>query len=322
MSQLSPTLLPVCIEKAYAFLLRAVLQTAPPWARLRIARGLYYFDHPLVRGFEATVPYCRRLRFKLHTKEVIGWRIFFCGEYERATNAVVRAICRPGDVVIEAGANNGSETLLVALLVGERGRVHAFEPVPHVHNQLAENVRLNRLENVVSLEQIALGEQEKDVSFYLTPRSVPNQGMSSQFAFPGSSETLKVRQRTLDGWAADRGLQRLDFLKMDIQGGELGLLEGGCTTIARHLPVIVTEAAAIEQGQAGRSLTELWVHLADAGYEIWFFGPSGLTRVRMALLSSETVTEGMWLALPRENRNRLAQIRAQLGLTEPKCKCG
>lgn len=301
-------------EKLFAFGLRAVLWPCPRGACLRIARRLYNFDHPAVRGFETTVLYLKYLRFKLNTKDAIGWMVFYSGSYEPKTNAAIRAACRPGDVVIDAGANNGTETLLTALLVGTQGRVYAFEPVPHVLRQLTENVQLNKLGNVVSLEGIALGTEDGEISFHLMPYSAPNQGMSSQFAFSASRETIRVRQRTLDGWAADRRLDRLDFLKMDIQGGELGLLEGGRATIARHLPVIFAEAEAGEQEQAGRSLAALWRHLVDAGYDVWSYGHR--RHSPRPFRAPEDLKEGNWIAMPQKKRGLLAPIRAQLGLAE------
>jgi len=299
----------VGVERAYAFALRTLLKVVPRRARLRIARNVYNFDYSSVRGFHAVLPYCDGLRFKLNTKEVIGWRIFFSGEYEPCTNAAIRAVCRPGDMVIDAGANNGSETLLAALLVGAKGRVYAFEPVPHVNGQLADNVRLNRLENIVSLETVALGPDERAVSFFLMPDSVPNQGMSSQFRYSGCSETLQVRQRSLDNWAAECKLERLDLLKMDIQGGELGLLEGGRATISHHLPAIIAEAGVAEQEQAGRSLRELWAHLNDVKYDVWCFGTRGLTATRIR--GDGSLPEGLWLGVARQKRELIDRLRAE-----------
>lgn len=298
------------IEKCFAWTLRGLLQPFPAGLRLRIARRLYYFDSYHVHGFEATVVYFDTMRFHLNTKEAIGWRIFFSGEYERTTNLTLEAICEPGDIVIDAGANNGSETLLAALFVGPEGKVIAFEPVPHVHQRLLINVTSNTLNGRVVLEHVALGPDDCETVFYLTPKSAPNQGMSSQFLFPGASGALRVRMQRLDQWAAENALTRLDVIKMDIQGGELGLLEGGRVCIEKYRPIIFTEASIGESEQAGRSLSELWRHLAALDYEIWCCSQDSSTF--SPLPTATNLVEGCWLALPRAHSKRIASIKAKL----------
>jgi FkbM family methyltransferase len=186
------------VETSWAFLLRALLRPWPSRVQLNVARRLYGLDSVRVRGFDAVVPYLGRSRFALNTKDLIGWRIFFTGQYERETNHVLRCFCQPGDIVVEAGANNGSETVLLANLVGPTGEVYAFEPVPHVRAQLEANIRLNALEAIVQVESLALAESAGEADFFVMPVAASNQGMSSRFFFPGSQGKVPVVQVRLD----------------------------------------------------------------------------------------------------------------------------
>jgi len=295
-------------ERLMAYALRALLK---PWASMvqtRVANLVYCFDSPRVRGFEATVPYFGNLRFALNTKDAIGWRIFFTGQYERETNYVLRCFCQPGNTIVEAGANNGSETILAAIHVRPTGRVYAFEPVPRVRAQLDFNVQLNRLQATVQIEALALAEKAGDTTFFLMPKEAPNQGMSSRFAFMEALERLPVTQAKLDDWMQQKQVAGLHFIKMDIQGGELGLLEGGKETMNRCRPIVYTEAMNGEQRSAGRSLEELREYFLSRGYNLWVFKANRLKPT--PIIPGGVLIEGNWLAVPTEKLRQLPAAAA------------
>ncbi|MEY2411393.1 MAG: hypothetical protein QOF48_4063 [Verrucomicrobiota bacterium] len=277
-------------ELIRASLMRAVAQRLPSRLRHRAARFLYDYESGSVRGVNVVVDYAGdlNLKFLLNTKDIIGWNIFVHGSYERETNRLLREHVKPDDVVIEVGANNGSETVLLGRLVGAAGQVHAFEPIPHVRQQLAVNVMLNELDQQVRLCALALGEKKGDVIFHLMPRSAPNQGNSSKIAFQEASEKLVVPQTTLDLWAAGANLQRLDLLKMDIQGSELDLLRGGVETLRRFRPIIFTEADTL----GDHSLSDLWHMFNSLDYRVFNVRPGGLDPLSTAL----GLPRGNWIA--------------------------
>ena len=249
------------------------------------------------------VSYLGNLKFSLNTKDEIGWRVFFAGEYERETNHVLRCFCRTGDSILEAGANNGSETVLLASLVGPSGRVYAFEPIPHVRAQLETNVTLNAFQSIVTIEARALAESAGEVDFFVMPTAAPNQGMSSRYFFSESRGKVPVIQIKLDDWMRERGLTVLHFIKMDIQGGELGLLAGAKCTIKRLRPAVYLEATISEQRAAGHSMEELLDFFLARTYRVWAFRANRFDAI--PLVSGASLVEGNWLAVPEE---RLAHL--------------
>ncbi len=76
----------------------------------------------------------------------------------------MRRYLRPGDAVLDVGANIGVYTLLAAAKVGSSGSIHAFEPGPEAHRRLIENLQLNRLKNV-TVHACALGDSTGQVDF-------------------------------------------------------------------------------------------------------------------------------------------------------------
>lgn len=156
---------------------------------------------------------------------------------------VFLSLVRPGDVVVDAGANTGYYTLLFSHLAGARGRVHAFEPVPPTFELLADHVTRGRRTDNVVLNRCALAEEAGEVSLFVPGRDLGQASMARHTA--GSWE--QEREVTghsgtavrLDGYAA--GLSALDFLKCDVEGAELPALRGGRETLRRFTPLLAIE---------------------------------------------------------------------------------
>lgn len=169
--------------------------------------------------------------------------------YEPVTTRCFSQLLRPGDVFVDIGANHGYFTLLAASLVGDRGRVVAFEPNPPVFEQLRTHVHLNGFEPRVSLEPYALGDAPtRDARLYLS-RDVVNTGLSSLTPDPevlaagglSADATLTVSVDTFDRWFQRSGLDRVDLVKIDVEGAEALVMAGMRTALRtgrlRHLVV-------------------------------------------------------------------------------------
>jgi FkbM family methyltransferase len=286
-------------EFARAHLVREIVAFLPAPLKRRVARTFYNYNSSNLRGTEIVVDYIKdlNLRFAVNTKEFIGWNIFFTGAYEGSTNKVLRQFVKKGDVVVEAGANNGSETVLLGRLVGEQGKVFAFEPVPSVLKPLRKNIELNQLGSVVAVHELALGAEEREVMMHLMPGEAYNQGMSSTNPFPEAKERIVVRQTTLDQWARETNLQRLDLLKMDIQGGEFDLLCGGAETIQRFKPHIFCEADTL----GSHTLQELHDKLEGFGYSVsWIHGKTA----KLIPMDRNNFRTGNWWAIHQDRATR------------------
>lgn len=167
------------------------------------------------------------------------------------------ALVRPGDVCLDVGASFGTYTVALARLVGLRGRVHAIEPRPRSLRVLALVQRLLTPGNV-EVHPVALSDQVgREV--IVTPRRrwllpVPGRtflkgclepgpdgyypGWSEEFG--GAAERVVVTQ-TLDGLAAENRIDRLDFVKIDVEGAELRVLVGAEASLGRHRPIVLCE---------------------------------------------------------------------------------
>ncbi len=154
-------------------------------------------------------------------------------------------LVRPGDVVFDVGANLGYYTVLFSYLAGPRGEVHAFEPVPATFERLRESLaREQRFPNV-RVRRTAVGDREGSAVLF-QPGSDHGQASLARHAEGSWSAGPAVTEHespliTLDGYARENGVRRIDFLKCDVEGAELAVLRGAAGLLERHHPVLHLE---------------------------------------------------------------------------------
>lgn len=286
--------MPVTFYKELNKLSRAkkIVALLPQRMRLRVAKMLYDYESGDINGIDLVAPLQNEgLVCFINTKDLIGWKIFFLGEYEKGTNKTLAKYIKKGDVVIEAGANLGSETILLSKLVGE-GKVYGFEPNPYTFERLSINVTINDLKNV-KVYDIAIGEKNGDISFNIYPKGFCNPGMSSKYMETPLTTKITVQQKTLDTFVQEQGITKLDFLKMDIQGAEMDLLNGASATISKYKPTIFLEALALFNDTKA-----LYVKFRAYGYNVYIIEENGLKPIA----NTAAVQDGNWLAIHEPNK--------------------
>lgn len=149
------------------------------------------------------------------------------GVWEPVETALFRSEIHPGDVVVDVGANVGYFTLIAAQLVGDTGKVWAFEPDPDAFELLRRNVELNGYKNVTLVPK-ALGSEPGKLKLF---RHATNRGDHRIYDPGDGREAVEVEVTTLDHYFADAS--RLDLIKMDIQGAECAAVAGAAKTLER-----------------------------------------------------------------------------------------
>src|SRR5438552_3753704 len=124
--------------------------------------------------------------------------VYYLGEYEPTISGIFRKIINPGDICLDIGANIGWYSTLFQKLVGKEGEVHAFEPVPPIFEHLKRNIRLNELPGNVRLNNLALGDVEKNVDLHIFPELPNGHASISNFDRSDDIEVFASRMTTLD----------------------------------------------------------------------------------------------------------------------------
>lgn len=173
----------------------------------------------------------------------IGRTIGYYGEYFEAEIELLSKVVVPGDVVLDVGANIGTHTLPFARLVGDGGLVVAVEPTRLVYQMLCGNVALNGLENIDCVHA-ALGSEtgvRRVLDFSL--REELDYGAVSIEHIPGNVE-LKIF--SLDDFFR---YSKLKLIKLDVEGMELAVLQGGAQLLARMRPILYLDNDRLQRSR-------------------------------------------------------------------------
>ena len=176
-----------------------------------------------------------------------------------------QAYLKPGDTVIDVGANIGETVLASSIAVGTNGRVFAFEPHPKVFGFLQDNLRLNEIRNV-QLFNLGLGDTRRTVLFSDDRRDDMNR-------VTGDESGLTITLEALDPILVD--CPRIQLLKVDVEGYEMFVLQGGRETMLRSACVYfeVSESHFEQFGYTTAMLLEL---IFRSGFQIFRIEHPGL----------------------------------------------
>jgi len=211
------------------------------------------------------------LRWQLDLREGIDFSIYLLGGFERKTAAALRRLVQPGSVVFDIGANVGAHTLGMARSVGPAGCVVAVEPSDEAFAKLTRNVQINPdFEGRVRLRQVLLAASAEAPAPPALYASWPLHPTGPVHPKHGGRlvTTTGASVDTLDRLMTREGLGRLDLIKLDVDGFEARVLEGGFETLGRCQPVIVMELAPYVHAEAGGSFADLVSLLREAGYGV------------------------------------------------------
>lgn len=175
--------------------------------------------------------------FVLHFPEDRGWEFLFFGHtYETGTVEVLKKIICRDDVVFDIGANIGWYTVNIVRSAPD-GVCHAFEPMPLTMQRLRSNCALNTVLDHVIFNQCALGAEEGEVTLYsFDTLGHGHNSLSTQGRSDYTSWTVPVT--TLDAYVREKNVGRVDLVKMDVEGAEMGVLEGASRLFELESPPI------------------------------------------------------------------------------------
>jgi FkbM family methyltransferase len=182
--------------------------------------------------------------------------------YEPCTSLLALGALRPGDIALDIGAHVGYFSMLFRLAVGATGSVYAFEPMPDTYRRLLRNVMANRFTNVLPLP-LAVADRSGSATFHVDAR---NEGESSLLG-SGGSEACQVQVTNLDDLFSDGMAARPRLMKMDAEGVELNILNGGERWFDQYAPDMVIceiNRDALERG--GASERDIRLFFESRGY--------------------------------------------------------
>ena len=221
------------------------------------------------------------------------------GEFETSEMRFVERFLKDGMTVLDIGAHHGLYTLLASRLVGQKGKVIAFEPSPRERLRLERHLRLNRCGNV-RVEGVALDQSPGESDLFLVEGSEDYCNSLRPPAVLAKTTKVSVKVITLDEYLSREPVLKVDFIKLDVEGAELGVLKG-----AKHLlntvprPVFLVEVYDIRTLPWGYRAHEIVKLLESFGY-FWFsLGSEGRLR---PIEPGTSVFDANLVAVPKEKQ--------------------
>jgi FkbM family methyltransferase len=211
------------------------------------------------------------MRWHLDLQEGIDFSIYLLGAFEPRTVRLYERFVKPGDVVLDIGANIGAHTLPLARLVGDKGRVIAFEPTDYAMQKLLANIALNpSLAQRIEAHQVMLVAGSGDAletglysSWPLVARgNVHKKHQGRLMATTGATSS------TLDQWVKTCHVDKVDFVKLDVDGHEYSVLAGGIRTLGQYKPIILMELEPCLYNDEPAHFDGLLQVVGDLGYSL------------------------------------------------------
>ncbi len=231
---------------------------------IRRVFATYSFGTQLViRDFQGTGV------FACHLDEHMGSQIFFKGSYSTDLLTLLQKTLPSNGVFIDIGANHGELTIAAALLM-PCGRVISIEPLEKNILRLKSNIALNRLTNV---EIMPVGVSDTPGIFPYFDHAgafsdgTHNEGLSS--LYPSDSRRSiggSIQIKRLDDLIAPLKLERIDLIKLDIEGAEWPALRGALTTLTHYRPTLIVEVGKSTCQAAGYRAEAFVEWLQSLGY--------------------------------------------------------
>jgi FkbM family methyltransferase len=194
-------------------------------------------------------------------------RWMWAGVYEPELVSLLKKTLKPGMTVLDLGANIGYFSAIAAALVGEKGEVHAFEPMPENLARLRKNLQPFPW---ATAHPYAVANVSGEVPIHYSAKEAGWASIHSEHDLRDLPCTSAVSAIRLDDWLQSRPMNRIDFIKLDIEGSELDALESARRILSDFHPAIVAET------KLGWHHDEIRELLSAAGYQCQAFAADSI----------------------------------------------
>lgn len=219
------------------------------------------------------LPFDEGLKISIRPIDRLGRRVFLDGYSEPDLARFLHLFLKTGDIYFDVGAHFGQYVLVAARLVGSTGRVHAFEPTQYTYNQLQENVVINKLD-WVQLNHNAVYDKTTTISLTVC---LDGKGEFNSLGKPLRADneiigTEKVTAITLDNYCREENVDQINLMKIDVEGAELSVLNGGQNLLAQEqAPTVVCEFNERTTENMGYSTQQLRQAFEKLGYRLYSY---------------------------------------------------
>jgi FkbM family methyltransferase len=191
------------------------------------------------------------------------------GEYEPIETKILQILGKDCRLILDIGANVGYYTVELSKFLAPGGKLLSFEPVEESYLQLEKNIAINQIQNFVQTFQLGLSDADREIDIFL-PQVSGSSAASLRNLHPEEEyKTQKIKTTTLDQISGTLRIEHCDLVKIDVEGGELQVIQGGIGTIKKFKPIIFAELLRKWSAAFSYSPNHVLVVLQNLGYKCW-----------------------------------------------------
>jgi FkbM family methyltransferase len=197
-------------------------------------------------------------------RTLIG-RALFMEVFEKQEIQIVERFLKEGDIFVDIGANGGFYTVIAAKIVGSSGHVYAIEPGIRELNLLRQNISVNNLTNVTIIEK-AVSNKKGNARFAISKDGAMNSLLENSHPDQKIEEWQDVELTTVDDIVRDFKIEKVDFIKIDVEGAEKFVHSDS------HNPIVLFEASDLTSESFGYLTKDLLSTLLDEKNFLYYIG--------------------------------------------------
>lgn len=182
---------------------------------------------------------------------------------------------KEGDTFLDVGSNVGLFSLYASKKVGQNGQVICFEPTPITYSRLTENIQLNHFTNIEA-RNIGLSNEEGELKFYYSDK-----GFDAWNSFAPDSRLknhIVIKSSTLDLQLENVDKNRIKLVKIDVEGWEKFVIQGGKQFFEKYAPIVMVEFTEENTVNAGYSIHDIFTEMENNGYQWYEFSNGKLVK--------------------------------------------
>jgi FkbM family methyltransferase len=223
--------------------------------------------------------------------------------FEKNDSHMIYRLINPESHVIDIGANIGWYSLHIGSML-KGGSVHSFEPLPETHAKLQENIRLNNLSNI-TVNHIALSEKKQTLTFFFDPYQ---SGSSSSRDITESPTVVKVdlESITFDEYAESKALTAIDFIKCDVEGAELFVIQGAQKSLEKYKPIVFAELLRKWSAKFGYHPNDIFKIFHDLNYTAFYTENTKL--VKIDLIDDNTIPTNFFFLHNEKHATKIKEL--------------
>ncbi len=230
--------------------------------RIPLANRVFYFMYRNLGRRENIRVEAEGVTMSLDPRSTLTRTLVLKNSYEEGTTGLIKSLVKPGMIVMDVGANIGYYSLIMAGLVGEGGKVFAFEPAPDTFSFLTENIGINSAYNVIPL-RMAASDFSGTARLYLAKDPCGHRLLEA-----AGQDALPVEVTTVDEVLGSAG-RLLDLIKIDVEGAEMSVIRGMKKTIQKSENLrVIMEFCPAHLRQNGVEPAALLECLGDYGFTL------------------------------------------------------